>query len=168
MKYLSLAAIALALSNPSTADPAHYKDTASLIKQFEGVRKVAYLDSGDVPTIGAGITASSPCLDRVYLGMQISDAEVDALLECHVDYVQRELDGLIQVSITPNQRAALASFVFNVGVGNFSSSTLLKLLNEGDYEGAAAQFDRWIWDDGAILPGLVARRAVERALFETP
>jgi hypothetical protein len=57
------------------------------------------------------------------------------------------------------------SFAFNVGMGNVRSSTLLRLLNQGNYDGAAAQFGRWIKAGGRVLRGLVRRRAAERALF---
>ena len=75
------------------------------------------------------------------------------------------VDSLVTVPLTDKQRGALCSFVFNVGCGAFKKSTLLKLLNVGDYTGAAAQLPRWNKAAGNILPGLVRRRGEERALF---
>jgi lysozyme len=69
--------------------------------------------------------------------------------------------------LNQNQWDALVSFVYNVGAGNFISSTMLKLLNQGDYKGAAGEFPKWVHTNGQINPGLVRRRAAERALFET-
>jgi hypothetical protein len=83
----------------------------------------------------------------------------------------------VKVSLSNSQRDALVSFVFNVGHGakgvkdgfvvlrDGRPSTMLKLLNLGDYYGAAAQFDRWVHGSGNILPGLVKRRKAEKALF---
>jgi lysozyme len=71
----------------------------------------------------------------------------------------------VHVPLTQNQFDALVSFVFNLGVGNFRTSTLLKKLNAGDNDGAAQEFGRWIHAGGKALPGLVRRREAERALF---
>ncbi len=68
--------------------------------------------------------------------------------------------------LTQGQWDALSSFVYNLGPGALEKSTLLRLLNAGDYSGAAAQFDRWVYASGKKLSGLVKRRAAERALFE--
>lgn len=66
----------------------------------------------------------------------------------------------VQVEITDNQYAALVDFAYNVGEGNFSSSTLLRVLNAGDYDAVPAQFRRWVFGAGSRrkLPGLVIRR----------
>ncbi len=70
------------------------------------------------------------------------------------------------VPLTQWQFDALCSFAYNVGAQNLRTSTLLRKLNARDYAGAAAQFDRWVMADGKPLPGLVKRRALERAMFE--
>jgi lysozyme len=72
---------------------------------------------------------------------------------------------LATVPLTQNQFDALCDFVFNVGAGNFEESTLLRKLNDGDYGGAASEFDRWVHSGQTVLPGLVRRRAAEKALF---
>ena len=59
----------------------------------------------------------------------------------------------------------MVSFVYNLGAKAFSGSTLLLKLNRGDYDGAAGEFGRWVRGGGKVLPGLVARRADECALF---
>lgn len=73
----------------------------------------------------------------------------------------------VQVDLNDNQFAALVSFVFNLGEGNFKKSSLLKKLNSGDYQGAANEFPKWVMANGKRLKGLEVRRAKERALFLT-
>jgi lysozyme len=73
---------------------------------------------------------------------------------------------LVTAPLSDGQFAALASFAFNLGGGNLAKSTLLKKLNAGDYAGAAEEFGRWVKSGGQTLPGLVARRAAETALFK--
>ena len=72
---------------------------------------------------------------------------------------------LVRAPMTQCQFDALVSFVFNTGAQAFSCSTLLEKLNAGDMAGAAAEFPRWCFATGKRLPGLVARRAAEAALF---
>lgn len=71
----------------------------------------------------------------------------------------------VKVPLTQNQFDALTSLTYNIGVGAFKGSTLLRLLNAGDYAGAAAQFARWNKSQGAVLAALDARRASESAQF---
>jgi lysozyme len=79
-----------------------------------------------------------------------------------VDAVNR----LVTVPLNQSQFDALVDFVFNLGAGAFSTSTLLRLLNGGDYAGAAGQFGRWNKDNGKVVAGLTRRRAAEAKLFE--
>lgn len=78
------------------------------------------------------------------------------------------VDRLVKVPLNANQYGALTSFTYNLGEGNFGSSTLLKKLNAGDYVGAANEFKRWNKAGGKVLAGLTRRRAAEAALFSTP
>ena len=73
---------------------------------------------------------------------------------------------LVTVTINNNQLIALGSFAYNLGIGALSSSTLLKLLNQGaDKVIVANQFDRWVNANGVKSQGLVNRRNAEKALF---
>ena len=80
---------------------------------------------------------------------------------------ERAVNQHVHVPLTQHQFDALVSFVFNLGAGNFRTSTLLKKLNARDYDGAAQEFGRWVQAGGKTLPGLVRRREAESALFLT-
>ena len=80
--------------------------------------------------------------------------------------VEDVLSDLVKVELLPHQYDALVSFVFNVGSKKFKTSTLLRLLNEGKFNEAAKQFNRWIYSAGQKSNGLVKRRQLERSLFE--
>jgi len=132
-----------------------------LIKEFEGLRLEAYRDAVGVWTIGYGHT------ETARPGMKITEAEAEALLRYDIDKRVPAIERALKVKVTQNQFDAIVSFVFNVGVGAFRSSTLLKNINRGDIEDEADEFDRWVYAGGKKLPGLVRRRAAERALFES-
>lgn len=65
----------------------------------------------------------------------------------------------------PLKLAAVSSFVFNLGEGRYAASTLRRLINTEQWDAAAEQFDKWVWGGGRVLPGLVKRRAAEKAVF---
>lgn len=129
--------------------------------RIEGTRYVAYLDTGGVWTIGAGHTGPD-----VTEGMRIDDSQVDAYLREDLAEAEEAINRLVKRELSQHQFDALVSFVFNIGVGQFAGSTMLKLLNRGDMAGAAAQFPRWKYDNGRIVGGLIKRRALERRIFE--
>lgn len=131
-----------------------------LIKSFEGLRLSAYKCPAGVWTIGYGTTAG------VKEGQVITKERADELLRDDVKRFEDQVLRLVKVPLTQGQLDALVSFTYNLGAANLGNSTLLRLLNAGDYKGAAAQFDRWTKAGGKELPGLVKRRAAERALFE--
>lgn len=131
----------------------------SLIKSFEGLRLLAYRDAVGVWTIGHGATRG------VKAGMSITKEQAERMLLNDVQRFEPEVERLVQVPLTSNQWDALVSFTYNLGATNLESSTLLRLLNRGDYAGAAGQFPRWNKAGGKVLPGLVRRREAERVLF---
>ena len=130
-----------------------------LITSFEGCRLTAYQDSVGVWTIGYGHTSG------VYQGMTITEEEAIAFLRQDLKTAENAVNNNVTYGINQNQFDALVSFTFNVGTGNFTSSTLLKKLNAGDVNGAANEFDRWIYAGGQVLEGLVRRRAAEKQMF---
>ena len=131
-----------------------------LIKSFEGLRLTAYDDGVGVQTIGYGHTKG------VKPGMTITADQAVQFLREDLHSAERDIDRLVTVHLCQHQFDALASLVFNIGGTAFRDSTLLRKLNAGDYAGAAVQLDRWVHGGGKIMPGLVKRRAAERALFE--
>jgi len=130
-----------------------------LIKSFEGLRLRAYQCSANVWTIGYGHT------HKVRQGDCITQEEAEKFLEKDVQHFERVVNRLVKVPLTQNQFDALVSFVFNLGEGNLSTSTLLKHLNSGAYLSAANELPRWVNVGGKKLPGLVRRRDAERTIF---
>lgn len=145
----------------STGSRTTSQSGVELIMQFEGVRLVAYDDGGGTWTIGYGHTSG------VYQGMVITQAQAEAFLKSDLEEYESVVNSKATVAITQNMFDALVSFSFNVGSGNFSGSTLLSLLNSGDYEGAAEQFGEWNKVGTQLWPGLSKRRAAEKELFLT-
>jgi len=131
----------------------------NLIKSFEGCKLTAYQDSAGVWTIGYGHTSG------VKAGMKITEAQAEAYLKGDLVTAENAVNGKVTYRIKQNQFDALVSFTYNVGSGNFGSSTLLKKLNQGDITGAANEFDKWNKAGGKVLAGLVRRRAAEKAMF---
>lgn len=90
----------------------------------------------------------------------------EELLLQDVTWAEDAVSAAVQVPLSVNQFDALVLFAYNVGAPAFRASTLVRLLNAGDYAGAAAQFPRWVYASGQVNQTLVARRDRERALFE--
>lgn len=134
---------------------------AKLITDFEGTKLRAYRCPAGVLTIGVGHTGPD-----VKEGQMIDYAEAVRLLYGDMAEADDAIDELVEVPLSENQRAALLSFIFNVGRNAFRQSTLLRLLNAGNYAAASLQFARWDKAGKVQLPGLVKRRAKERELFE--
>jgi len=130
-----------------------------LIKDFEGLRLKAYLCSAKVWTIGYGHTKGVKAGDTCTL------AEAEAFLVEDVKWVLVAVERTVKVPLTPGQRAAVNSFIFNCGATAFRTSTLLRKINAGDYKGAADEFPRWNKAGGKVIKGLVRRRAAERKVF---
>ena len=135
----------------------------NLIKHFEGFCTKAYYCPAGVLTIGYGTTGS-----RVKLGMSIDEKTAEQWLLQDVKKFVAGVKSLVKVKLGSNQFSALVSFTYNVGLGAFEKSTMLRKLNLSDYRGAAAEFDRWVKGGGKTLPGLVQRRNTEKALFLKP
>lgn len=139
-------------------------DALAIIKKWEGLRLTAYPDpaTGGAPwTIGYGQTGPG-----IVKGTHWTQAQADAALVAEVVSRGKAVDACVTVPLTPGQKAAIVSLVYNIGLANFRKSTLLTLLNKGSYSGAANQFPRWNRAAGRVMPGLTSRRAEERALFE--
>jgi GH24 family phage-related lysozyme (muramidase) len=138
----------------------------AIVKEFEGLRLQAYQDSVGVWTIGYGHTSGN-AEPAVEPGTQITESEAEEILRRDLLFFAKQIRTLVTVPCNTHQFGALLSFTFNVGVGALKNSTLLKRLNEEKFEEAADEFERWVKAGGTTLPGLVKRRAAEKALFQT-
>lgn len=137
----------------------------ALIKRFEGFRAAPYLCPAGIPTIGYGSTRYADGTPVTLQDLPITEPRAVQLLADTLGRYEGAVGALVTVPLTQNQFDALVSFTYNVGSGNLRNSTLLKLINSRDYNGAAGQFPRWNLGGGKVLPGLTERRAAEQALF---
>lgn len=135
-----------------------------LIKRFEGYKPLAYLDTNDVPTIGYGCTLHLNG-DKVKIGDVITAEKAEQMLAKNIFDIEESLIKYIKIKLSDNQLSALISLVYNIGIGNFKNSTMLKMINKSKFLDAANEFNRWIWDNGKIIKGLVTRRAHEKEIF---
>lgn len=133
----------------------------TLVAGFEGLRTVAYRDPVGIPTLCYGSTQG------VRMGQGATRAQCEALLGHELLAAHEQMQACVRVPLTPGQRSAFTSFTYNVGARAFCRSTLARKLNAGDHAGACAELDRWVHARGIRLPGLVRRRAAERALCES-
>ena len=141
------------------------KTGLDLIKQFESFRAAPYLCSAGVPTIGYGTTVYSNGIKVKLSDQKITQQLAESFLQHHVNAIEKDVSKLVKVTLTQNQFDALVSFAYNVGIGAFGDSTLLKLLNAGDIDNASKQFERWNKAGGKVSNGLIRRRNAEKALF---
>lgn len=128
---------------------------------LEGRRYYAYQDVVGVWTVCDGHTGAD-----IRRGHRYSDKECDNLLKADLRKVANAIDPLIKVRIPEPTRAALYSFTYNVGLGAFASSTLLKKLNSGDIPAACKELQRWTYAGGKQWKGLISRRDIERQVCE--
>lgn len=126
------------------------------LERREGRRNKVYPDSQGRPTIGVGHLLVGPW----DTDMEWSNDDIDQHLAEDLDLREQAINELVTVGLTQSQFDSLVSFVFNIGVEAFKESTLLRLLNEGNYRGAAEQFLAW-----KKQPELLGRRQEERAVF---
>ena len=126
---------------------------------FEGFLERAYLDfQGDI-TIGYGRS------ENIKLGWTINQDDAEILLKEDLLSSESSVSSLVEVDLNDNQFSALVAFVHAVGEQAFSNSTLLRLLNQGNYQATADQFTRWNRLGGQVHPGLTRRREAEKELF---
>lgn len=135
-------------------------DCVKMVKHFEGFSATPYHDSAGVLTWGYGETVG------VDPNGTISEAEASKrfLWRLEDDYASY-IPKVIEVPITQGMYDAMACFIYNIGGGAFTSSTLAKKLNRKDYEGAGDEFLKWVYAGGEKLNGLVRRRESERRMF---
>lgn len=132
----------------------------TMIKRFESCRLHAYTDVANNWTIGWGHVSVD-----IHQGVVWTQAKCDEQLVRDLIKFENALNGMLTVELNQNQYDSLIDFVYNAGPGNLEKSTLLKKVNESDFEGASKQFGRWAHSNGKLIPALVKRRAYEKDLF---
>lgn len=135
-----------------------------LICGFEGLELKAYDDGVGVCTIGYGTTIY-PHGKAVQYGDTCTIEQAKNYMQHDLRRFEQAVSSAVNVPLNQNQFDALVSLSYNIGIGAFKNSTLLKLLNTSDYHAASHQFDVWIKAGGKTVQGLVNRRAVEKTLF---
>ena len=141
------------------------KACIDLIKVSESFKAFPYRCPAGVPTIGYGSTRYTDGTKVKMTDPAISEPQAVDLMLANLDEYEAAVRRYVTVPLTQGQYDALVDFAYNAGAQNLRTSTLLRLLNAGDYAGATNQFKRWIYADGKKLNGLVTRRAAEAALF---
>jgi lysozyme len=135
-----------------------------LIKKYESFSADAYLCPAGVWTIGWG-TTRYPDGHPVRKGDRCTGEQAQNWLELDIEKAEATVNGMVHQPINQPMFDALTSFVYNVGISAFARSTLLDKINEGDWNGAVDEFDRWIKGGGRTLRGLERRRDDEQAMF---
>jgi len=137
----------------------------NLIKQSEGFRDRIYLDASGLPTIGYGTLIDSKT-EAYLVDQTITEADGEALLKIDLINIEKGINNLVTSRINQNQFDALASFCYNLGVGNLKKSTLLKKINANPADiNIMSEFMKWNRAKGKILSGLTYRREAEARLY---
>jgi lysozyme len=144
------------------------KNGVDFIKEFEGLKLAAYKDPGTVDgipiTIGYGSTMYTNGT-KIKLGDVITEAEATAILEWEINNKTAVINGL-GLKSSQNQFDALCSFVYNLGVGAFTKSTLLKKIKVNPQDPSIKdEFMKWVNNNGKVMKGLQRRRAAEVKLY---
>jgi lysozyme len=171
MKFLVVFALFVAAASARYTGPTTQAGV-NLIKEFEGWYPNFYTDPVGIKTIGYGhachVWNCAVPLNGVYYP-PLTQAQGDALLKSDLAAAGRYeacvTSNAVFSGLTAAQYSALVSFTFNLGCGNLQSSTLLKMVNAGNIQGASLEFAKWVNAGGVVLPGLVRRREAERVLF---
>ena len=130
---------------------------AFIVAPFEGKENKAYIDPVGIVTVCYGNTGKEAVLGKTYSDEQCLD-QMATDLKQH----DKQLMSVVKVPFKSDyQHAAMLSFVYNAGIGNFSSSTMLKKLNAKDYVGSCQELTKWVYAKKKMLKGLVIRRSLE-------
>jgi len=131
----------------------------ALLRQWEGCKLAAYRCPAGVWTIGFGHTATA------HEGMTITEAEAERLLRQDLALFEAEVERAVDVALTDAQFAALVSWAYNVGVSAMRRSSLIKRLNQGEYDAVPLELAKWNKVKGKVVRGLSNRRAAEAGLW---
>ena len=131
-----------------------------LICSFEGCKLTSYRDIVGILTIGYGHTGEDVQEDQT-----ITQDDAVNLLKKDLNKFEDGVNNLVQVDLNQNQFDALVSFSYNLGLHTLGGSTLLKDINNGDFDSAANEFLKWDHAGGKVVQGLLRRRQAEKDLF---
>jgi len=131
----------------------------ALTENFEGIKLNSYQDSGGIWTIGFGHTHG------VTEGMSCTMEQAYEWLTEDTQSAVNTVNKLVNFQLNQEEFDALVDFVYNLGAGNFASSTMLKLLNQGNLFNAALEFVKWVHCGGKVVQGLLNRRIAETKEF---
>ena len=146
----------------------------AFITEREGSSPTMYLDVAQLPTIGVGhlLTKSELNSGKIVIAGQavhwrhgLTEHQMAQLLDQDLDRFEQAVNDAVIVPLTQNQFDALVSFAFNIGIGAFKGSTLLRRLNEGNYNQVPRQFKRWKYAGNRVINGLINRRELEAKLW---
>lgn len=138
-----------------------------IICESETFKAKPYLCPAGIPTIGYGSTCYENGAKVTLKDATITEQRAMAMLKCHIDkIVAPTIKKLVKTELNQNQYDALCSFIYNVGDGNFKSSTLLKKVNANRFDPTIQnEFMKWVHAEGKVLKGLVTRRMKEGNLY---
>ena len=136
------------------------EDGLELIKKFEGCETTAYQDSVGVWTIGFGHTKG------VEEGQPCSIEDAESMLANEMDEYEGYINNMVKVDLQQHEFDALVAWVYNLGPTNLGESTMLKVLNGGQFDRVPEEMNRWTRAGGKILEGLVRRRQAESLMFQ--
>ena len=135
-----------------------------MIESMEGISLKAYQDGRGIFTIGYGHTDPAVVVE----GLTCTQGEADAWLALDLHTAESAVNRLVTVPLDQNQFDACVSLCYNIGQGNFGTSTVCRKINMHDFPNAGMAFLMWDKINGEVSPGLVNRRKAERTLFLTP
>jgi len=139
----------------------------ALIMQFEGCKLLAYQDSVGIWTIGFGNIYYENNV-AVKKGDIITHNRAIELFNLIVKRFEVDVDSLVTSNVNQNQFDAMVSLAYNIGIGNFKSSSLLKMVNKSPNDTAIyLQFLRWNKAKGKVIEGLTRRRMAESNLYKS-
>ena len=149
-----------------TKSPPNVPDEAvKLAAEFEGFSATPYRDPVGIWTIGFGSTRDTNGHPVTAHTAPVTRPQAEGLMRRDLTAAAITVNEQVRVPLNDHERAALESFIYNVGAGAFAGSTMLRLINAGQLAAAAEQFERWDKAGGKVLAGLLRRRLAEKALF---
>lgn len=150
--------------NPTALDSAG----VAFVHGWEGKRNKAYRDSAGIWTIGTGFIrylTGHRRGTRVQEGDYLTDAEIETEFRAQIQVYEQAVTDVVRVKLNQSQFNALVSLCYNIGVGAFTRSTVIRELNNGRYVAASRAFSMWNKAGGRVVQGLVNRREAEAKLF---